>query len=71
MPALADKAETGSSLMFIALALWVAALLVVFFLPAAVRIGRHEVFVWIISILVVGGIGFLLRGLQLRGRKES
>ncbi len=66
----ADGQETGSSLMFIGLALWVAALLVVFFLPAALKAGRHGLFVFIISILVVGGVGFMLRGFQLRGRQE-
>jgi hypothetical protein len=37
MSELADKTETGSTLMIIGLALWVTALLVVFFLPAAVK----------------------------------
>jgi hypothetical protein len=70
MPELADKAETGSSLMFIGLALWVAALLVAFFLPAAVRIGGHSAFLWMISILVVAGVGFIVGGVHLRGRER-
>jgi hypothetical protein len=70
MPELADKTETGSSFMFIGLALWVAGLLVVFFLPAAIKIGRHGVFLCIISLLALGGIAFMVRGLHLRGRGE-
>ena len=65
-----DRQETGSSLMFIGVALWVAALLVVFFLPAALKAGRHGFFVFTISILAVAGMGFMLRGFQLRGRQE-
>lgn len=66
-----DRHESGSSLMFIGLALWVAALLVVFFLPAAVKAGRHEVFVTIISVLAAGGLFLIVRGFHLRGRDES
>lgn len=70
MPDMADKTETGSTLMFIGLALWVTALLVVFFLPAAVKIGHHGTFAWLLSILVLAGVGFMARGLRLRGREE-
>ena len=65
-----DKVETGSSLMFIGLALWVVALLVVFFLPAAVKIGRHGTFVSIIAVLAAGGLFLIIRGFRLRGREE-
>jgi len=34
-----SKKETGASLMFIGLAIWVADALVLFFLPASVKIG--------------------------------
>jgi phosphatidylserine synthase len=66
----AEKREAGSSLMFIGLAVLVAALLVVFFLPAAIRSGNHAIFVFIISVLAVTGVGFMLRGLRLRDREE-
>jgi uncharacterized membrane protein len=71
MAAMADKHESGSSLLFIGLALWVAALLVVFFLPAAFKAGRHEIFVSIISVLAAGGLLLIVRGFHLRGRDES
>ena len=70
MPGSVNKAETGSSFMFIGLALWVAGLLVIFFLPAAIKIGRHGVFLCIISALALGGVAFMVRGLHLRGREE-
>ena len=70
MPELADKTETGSTLMFIGLALWVVALLVVFFLPAAIKIGHHGTFAWLLSILVLAVVGLMARGLRLRGREE-
>ena len=66
MLGVADKREAGSSLMFIGLSVLVAALLVVFFLPAAIRAGNHRVFVLIVSVLAVTGVGFMLRGLRLR-----
>lgn len=70
MSGLASKADAGSSLMFIGLALWVAALLVVFLLPAAIRVGRPSAFVVILSVLALAGIGFMVRGLSLRRRNE-
>lgn len=71
MSELADKTETGSTLMIIGLALWVTALLVVFFLPAAVKVGHHGTFAWLLSILLVlAGVALMARGLRLRGREE-
>jgi uncharacterized membrane protein len=70
MAATSDEHESNSSLTFIGLALWVAALLVVFFLPAAVRAGRHGVFVSIISVLAAGGLFLIVRGFRLRGGDE-
>ena len=70
MSELADKTETGSTLMIIGLALWVTALLVVFFLPAAIKVGHHGTFAWLLSILVLAGIALMARGLRLRGREE-
>ena len=70
MAASADRHESSSSSMFIGLALWVAALLVVFFLPAAIKIGRHEIFVTIISVLAAGGLFLIIRGFRLRGGDE-
>ena len=70
MATASDGHESASSLMFIGLALWVAALLVVFFLPAAVKAGRHEVFVSIISVLAAGGLFLIIRGFRFRGKDE-
>jgi phosphatidylserine synthase len=65
-----DRHESSSSQMFIGLALWVAALLVVFFLPAAIKAGRHGIFVSIISVLAAGGLFLIIRGFRLRDRAE-
>ena len=70
MLGLTEKSEAGSSLMFIGLAVLVATLLVVFFLPAAIRAGNDAIFVFIISVLAVTGVGFMLQGLRLRDREE-
>jgi uncharacterized membrane protein YqjE len=55
------KRETGGSLMFAGLAVWVAGLLVLFFLPAAVRIGYQGRFSAILAVLGVLG-GLLMAG---------
>lgn len=70
MAATSDERESNSSLTFIGLALWVAALLVVFFLPAAVKAGRHGVFISIISVLAAGGLFLIVRGFRLRDGDE-
>ena len=46
------RRETGASLMFIALAVWVAGLLVLFFLPAGMKMGRETMFYAVIAGLV-------------------
>ena len=51
------KKETGASLMFIGLAVWVADALVAFFFPSAVRIGRQGTFLTIILVLAGHGFG--------------
>ena len=43
------RRETGASLMFIALAVWVAGLLVLFFLPAGMKMGRETMFYAVIA----------------------
>jgi hypothetical protein len=42
----------------------------VFFLPAAVKVGHHGTFAWLLSILVLAGVALMARGLRLRGREE-
>ena len=70
MAVTADRQESSSSQVFIGLALWVAALLVVFFLPAAIKAGRHGLFVFIIAILTAGGLFLIIRGFRLRAPDE-
>ncbi len=66
-----EKRETGVSLMFIGLAVWVADLLVVFFLPGAIRSGQHAMFVSIITVLAVAGLALMITGYGLRGKNEA
>lgn len=65
-----SKRETGASLMFIGLAVWVADLLVIFFLPAGVKIGHRATFVSIILILAVAGLILGMTGYS-KCRKSS
>jgi FtsH-binding integral membrane protein len=54
--------ETGASLMFIGLAIWIADLLVAFFLPAGARRGSRPTFISIITFLAALGLGLTLTG---------
>jgi hypothetical protein len=66
-----SRRETGASLMFIGLAIWVAGALVAFFFPAAVRIGRQGMFLSVMAILVVIGLALMTSGYVLRGKPEE
>lgn len=66
-----SKKETGASLMFIGLALWVADALVAFFFPSAVRIGRQGSFLAIMLTLAVVGLALMLSGYVMRGQPEE
>lgn len=57
-----QKRENSLSLMFIGLAVWVADLLVVFFLPASFRVGRETVFLGIIALLGALGLFLIVSG---------
>jgi uncharacterized membrane protein YqjE len=61
-----EKRETGGSLMFAGLAIWVAGLLVLFYLPAAVRIGHQGRFEMILAGLGVLGAVLMARGWWMR-----
>ena len=63
-----EKRESGAGLMFIGLAIWVVDLLVVFFLPSAMRLGRHEMFISIIVALFLLGLILMISGYVKRGR---
>ena len=66
-----SKKETGGSLMFIGLAIWVADALVLFFLPASVKMGGR--FTWLIAITALALMGFtlLVVGYMMRGKAEE
>jgi uncharacterized membrane protein len=66
MAEIADKRETGASLMFIGVALWVADLLVVFFAPGARTAQQHTSFNMIMALLFLLGVWFMLRGVKIR-----
>ncbi len=66
-----EKRETGTSLMFIGLAVWVADLLVVFFLPSAVKLGRHATFIAMIVALGLLGLILVICGYVRRGRESA
>ncbi|MGO9125495.1 MAG: hypothetical protein ACLP6G_11470 [Terriglobales bacterium] len=62
-----EKRETGGSLMFAGLAIWVVGLLVLFFLPAAMRIGHEGRFATIlIAVLAVMGATLMAGGWWMR-----
>ncbi len=63
-----EKRETGASLMFIGLAVWVVDLLVVFFLPSGMRLGRQTMFISIIVVLFLVGLILMVSGYVKRGK---
>jgi phosphatidylserine synthase len=65
-----QKRETGGSLMFIGLAVWVAGLLVLFYFPAGSRLGHQPGFIGILIVLAALGAVLMGRGWSIR-RKES
>lgn len=66
-----EKRELGGSLMFIGLALWVADLLVVFYLPALMKVGRHAIFMGIVGVLAAAGLTLMITGYGLRRKTEA
>ncbi len=64
-----ERQEKGSSLMFIGLAVWVGGLLVLFFLPAGVRLGHQGTFAVILATL--GAVGAALMGSGWMMRRGS
>lgn len=66
-----QKRESGTSLMFIGLAVWVADLLVVFFLPSGMKLGRETMFISIIATLAVLGLILMISGYLKRGKAEE
>lgn len=65
------RRETGGSLIFIGLAVWVAGLLVVFFLPAGMKMGRETMFISVIAALGMLGLLLMILGYMMRGAPEQ
>lgn len=66
-----EKRETGASLMFLGLGLWMMDLLVVFFLPSGTKFGHYAAFLEI--IIAIGALGFalLIIGYRVRGKSSA
>ena len=64
-----EKQEKGGSLMFAGLAVWVAGLLVLFYLPAGLRLGHQLRFEAILAGL--GVLGAVLMGAGWKMRKGA
>src|SRR2546423_14069681 len=62
------KRETGASLMFLGVGVWVMGFFVVFFLPSASKSGSYRTFLDIIIIMGVLGLILLTVGYRLRGK---
>ncbi len=65
------KSELGGSLIFIGLALWVADLLVVFYLPALMKGGGHGMFIGVVAVLAVLGLILMILGYGSRRKSEK
>jgi len=66
-----NKREAGASLMFVGLSVVVVDLLVVFFLPAAVKVGRHTMYFGIVAALALVGLALITKGYGMRGRDNA
>lgn len=66
-----QKKETGTSLMFIGLAIWVADALVIFFLPASVKLGTRLPWMGTITALCLMGLTLMIVGYLMRGKAEE
>lgn len=62
-----EKQEKGTALMFAGLAIWVAGLLVLFYLPAGFRLGNQGTFEAI--LVALGVLGAVLMGTGWRMRR--
>ena len=63
-----EKRETGASLMFLGLGIWMMDLLVVFFLPSGIKFGHYATFLGIIIAMGVLGLVLLIIGFKVRGK---
>ena len=63
-----DKRENASAVVVIGLALLVVDLLVIFFAPVSFKVGRGSVFMALIVVLAVIGLGLVIIGRMQRNR---
>ena len=63
-----EKHETGASLMFVGLGIWMMDLLVIFFLPSGIVYGHRATFLGIITTMGVLGLILLIAGYKVRGK---
>ncbi len=66
-----EKRETGASLIFLGLGVWVMDLLVVFFLPSGIEFGHYAAFLSIIIAMGVLGLLLLIVGYKVRGKSSA
>lgn len=68
MTVIEEQQETGFSLMLAGLAVWVVDLLVVFFLPSGIKLGRQGTFLSIIIAMAIVGLSLVIVGYKARGK---
>ncbi len=71
MTGIEEKRETGASLIFLGLAVWVVDFLVLFFLPSGIKLGRQATFLSIMVALGVLGLALLIIGYRARGKSSA
>ena len=71
MADLAEKQETGATLMVIGVGIWVMDFLVVFFLPSASKSDTSRTFLEIIVTMGVLGLALLIVGYRMRGNSRA
>jgi putative effector of murein hydrolase LrgA (UPF0299 family) len=74
MPAItstSERRERGMSVMVIGLGIWLADLLVIFFLPAGVKLWRYASFITIVVVLAVLGLILMVIGYKRRGQSDE
>jgi hypothetical protein len=65
------KQETGASLMFLGLGIWMMDLLVACFLSSGIVYGQRAMFLGIMISMVVLGLVLLITGYKVRGKSRA
>src|SRR5664279_553608 len=66
-----ERRETGSSLMFVGLGIWMMDLMVAFFLPSGIQYGHRAMFMEIIVAMGSVGLIALAVGYKIRGKSSA